>query len=116
METQKLTNLQKAIEIVEEVKGINEQVQAKTPSIDVRAGATYYSYGEVQLCFYVFVGSDLLESMYLYEFNESKIKDFKQFREHLVNDICGKSAQEVVRYYKLKQLDKLEAELAENGE
>ena len=116
MEAQKLTNLQKAIEIVEEVKAINEQVQAKTPSIDVRAGATYYSYGEVQLCFYVFVGSDLLESMYLYEFNESKIKDFKQFREHLVNDICGKSAQEVVRYYKLKQLDKLEAELAENGE
>ena len=116
METQKLANLQKAIEIVEEVKGINEQVQAKTPSVDVRAGATYYSYGEVQLCFYVFVGTDLLESMYLYEFNESKIKDFKQFREHLVNDICGKSAQEVVRYYKLKQLEKLEAELAENGE
>ena len=115
METQKLTNLQKAIEIVEEVKGINEQVQAKTPSIDVRAGATYYSYGEVQLCFYVFVGTDLLESMYLYEFNESKTKDFEQFREHLMNDICGKSAQEVVRYYKLKQLDKLEAELAENG-
>ena len=116
METQKLANLQKAIEIVEEVKGINEQVQAKTPSVDVRAGATYYSYGEVQLCFYVFVGSDLLESMYLYEFNESKIKDFKQFREHLMNDICGKSAQEVVRYYKIKKLEKLQAELAENGE
>ena len=116
METQKLTNLQKAIEIVEEVKGINEQVQAKTPSIDVRAGATYYSYGEVQLCFYVFVSSELVESMYLYELNESKTKDFEQFREHLMNDICGKSAQEVVRYYKMKQLEKLEAELAENGE
>ena len=116
METQKLTNLQKAIEIVEEVKAINEQVQAKTPSIDVRAGATYYSYGEVQLCFYVFVGSELVESMYLYEFNESKTNNFEQFREHLMNDICGKSAQEVVRYYKLKQLEKLEAELAENGE
>ena len=116
METQKLTNLQKAIEIVEEVKGINEQVQAKTPSIDVRAGATYYSYGEVQLCFYVFVGSELVESMYLYEFNESKTNNFEQFREHLMNDICGKSAQEVVRYYKMKQLEKLEAELAENGE
>ena len=116
METQKLTNLQKAIEIVEEVKSINEQVQAKTPSIDVRAGATYYSYGEVQLCFYVFVGSELVESMYLYEFNESKTNNFEQFREHLMNDICGKSAQEVVRYYKLKQLEKLEAELAENGE
>lgn len=116
METQKLTNLQKAIEIVEEVKGINEQVQAKTPTVDVRAGATYYSYGEVQLCFYVFVGTELVESMYLYEFNESKIENFEQFREHLMNDICGKSAQEVVRYYKLKQLEKLEAELAENGE
>ena len=116
METQKLTNLQKAIEIVEEVKGINEQVQAKTPSVDVRAGATYYSYGEVQLCFYVFVGTELVESMYLYEFNESKIENFEQFREHLMNDICGKSAQEVVCYYKLKQLEKLEAELAENGE
>ena len=116
METQKLANLQKAIEIVEEVKGINEQVQAKTPSVDVRAGATYYSYGEVQLCFYVFVGTDLLESMYLYEFNESKTNNFEQFREHLMNDICGKSAQEVVRYYKIKKLEKLEAELAENGE
>ena len=116
METQKLTNLQKAIEIVEEVKGINEQVQAKTPTVDVRAGATYYSYGEVQLCFYVFVGTELVESMYLYEFNESKIENFEQFREHLMNDICGKSAQEVVRFYKLKQLEKLEAELAENGE
>ena len=109
METQKLTNLQKAIEIVDEVKALNEQVRKETPSVDVRAGATYYSYGEVQLCFYVFVGSDLLESMYL------KIKDFEQFRKHLMNDICGKSAQEVVRYYKLKQLEKLEAELAENG-
>ena len=116
METQKLTNLQKAIEIVDEVKALNEQVQAKTPSVDVRAGATYYSYGEVQLRFYVFVGTELVESMYLYEFNESKIKNFEQFREHLMNDICGKSAQEVVRYYKLKQLEKLEAELAENGE
>lgn len=116
METQKLTNLQKAIEIVDEVKALNEQVQAKTPTVDVRAGATYYSYGEVQLCFYVFVGSDLLESMYLYEFNESKIENYEQFREHLMNDICGKSAQEVVRYYKMKQLEKLEAELAENGE
>ena len=116
METQKLTNLQKAIEIVEEVKGINEQVRKETPTVDVRAGATYYSYGEVQLCFYVFVGSELVESMYLYEFNESKIKNFEQFREHLMNDICGKSAQEVVRYYKMKQLEKLEAELAENGE
>ena len=116
METTKLTNLQKAIEIVEEVKGINEQVQAKTPTVDVRAGATYYSYGEVQLCFYVFVGSDLLESMYLYEFNESKVKDFEQFREHLMNDICGKSAKDVLLYYKMKQLEKLEAELAENGE
>ena len=116
METQKLTNLQKAIEIVDEVKALNEQVRKETPPVDVRAGVTYYSYGEVQLCFYVFVGTDLLESMYLYEFNESKTKDFEQFREHLMNDICGKSAQEVVRYYKLKQLDKLEAELAENGE
>ena len=116
METQKLTNLQKAIEIVEEVKGINEQVQAKTPSIDVRAGATYYSYGEVQLCFYVFVGSELVESMYLYEFNESKIKNFEQFREHIMNDINGKSAKDILLYYKMKQLEKLEAELAENGE
>ena len=116
METQKLTNLQKAIEIVDEVKALNEQVRKETPSVDVRAGATYYSYGEVQLCFYVFVGSELVESMYLYEFNESKTNNFEQFREHLMNDICGKSAQEVVRYYKLKQLEKLEAELAENGE
>ena len=116
METQKFPHLQKAIEIVDEVKALNEQVRKETPSVDVRAGATYYSYGEVQLCFYVFVGSDLLESMYLYEFNEFKTKDFEQFREHIMNDICGKSAQEVVRYYKLKQLDKLEAELAENGE
>lgn len=116
MEAQKTANLQKAIEIVEEVKGINEQVRKETPSVDVRAGATYYSYGEVQLCFYVFVGTELVESMYLYEFNESKIESFEQFREHLMNDICGKSAQEVVRYYKLKQLEKLEAELAENGE
>ena len=116
MEAQKLTNLQKAFEIVEEVKAINEQVRKETPSVDVRAGATYYSYGEVQLCFYVFVGSDLLESMYLYEFNESKTNNFEQFREHLMNDICGKSAQEVVRYYKMRQLEKLEAELAENGE
>ena len=116
METQKLVNLQKAIEIVDEVKALNEQVRKETPSVDVRAGATYYSYGEVQLCFHVFVGTDLLESMYLYEFNESKTKDFEQFREHLMNDICGKSAQEVVRYYKMKQLEKLEAELAENGE
>lgn len=116
METQKLTNLQKAIEIVDEVKALNEQVRKETPSVDVRAGATYYSYGEVQLCFYVFVGSDLLESMYLYEFNESKIKDFEQFREHLVNDIYGKSAKDILLYYKMKQLEKLEAELAENGE
>ena len=116
METQKLTNLQKAIEIVEEVKGINEQVRKETPTVDVRAGATYYSYGEVQLCFYVFVGSDLLESMYLYDFKESKTNDYEQFREHLMNDICGKSAQDVVRYYKMKQFKKLEAELAENGE
>ena len=116
METQKLTNLQKAIEIVDEVKALNEQVRKETPTVDVGAGATYYSCGEVQLCFYVFVGSDLLESMYLHEFNESKIKDFEQFREHLVNDICGKSAQEVVRYYKIKKLEKLQAELAENGE
>ena len=115
METQKLTNLQKAIEIVEEVKGINEQVQAKTPTVDVRAGATYYSYGEVQLCFYVFVGSDLLESMYLYEFNETKTKDYDQFREHLMNDIYGKSAKDILLYYKMKELEKLEAELAENG-
>ena len=56
METQKLTNLQKAIEIVDEVKALNEQVRKETPTVDVRAGATYYSYGEVQLCFYVFVG------------------------------------------------------------
>ena len=116
METQKLTNLQKAIEIVDEVKALNEQVRKETPSVDVRAGATYYSYGEVQLCFYVFVGSDLLESMYLYEFNESKIKDFEQFREHIMNDIYGKSAKDVLLYYKMKQLEKLEAELAENGE
>ena len=54
--------------------------------------------------------------MYLYEFNESKTKDFEQFREHLMNDICGKSAQEVVRYYKMKQSEKLETELAENGQ
>ena len=116
METSKLTNLQKAIEIVDEVRGINEQVRKETPTVDVRAGATYYSYGEVQLCFYVFVGTELVESMYLYEFNETKVKDFEQFREHLMSDICGKSAQEVVRYYKIKQLEKLEAELAENGE
>ena len=116
METQKLANLQKAIEIVEDVKGINEQVRKETPSVDVRAGATYYSYGEVQLCFYVFVGSELVESMYLYEFNESKIENFEQFREHLMNDICGKSAKDILLYYKMKQLEKLEAELAENGE
>ena len=116
METQKLANLQKAIEIVDEVKALNEQVRKETPTVDVRAGATYYSYGEVQLCFYVFVGSDLLESMYLYEFNESKIKDFEQFREHIMNDIYGKSAKDVLLYYKMKQLEKLEAELAENGE
>ena len=72
--------------------------------------------GNGRMVGYVFVGSELVESMYLYEFNESKIKDFEQFREHLVNDICGKSAQEVVRYYKIKKLEKLEAELAENGE
>ena len=116
METQKLTNLQKAIEIVDEVKALNEQVRKETPSVDVRAGATYYSYGEVQLCFYVFVGSDLLESMYLYEFNEATTKDFEQFREHIMNDIYGKSAKDVLLYYKMKQLEKLEAELAENGE
>lgn len=116
METTKLANLQKAIEIVEEVRAINEQVQAKTPTVDVRAGATYYSYGEVQLCFYVFVGSDLLESMYLYEFNESKIENYEQFREHIMNDIYGKSGKEILLYYKMKQLEKLEAELAENGE
>ena len=116
METQKLTNLQKAIEIVDEVKALNEQVRKETPTVDVRAGATYYSYGEVQLCFYVFVGSDLLESMYLYEFNESKTKDFEQFREHIMNDIYGKSAKDILLYYKMKQLEKLEAELAENGE
>ena len=116
METQKLTNLQKAIEIVDEVKALNEQVRKETPTVDVRAGATYYSYGEVQLCFYVFVGSDLLESMYLYEFNEFKTKDFEQFREHIMNDIYGKSAKDILLYYKMKQLEKLEAELAENGE
>ena len=116
METQKLTNLQKAIESVDEVKALNEQVRKETPSVDVRANITYHSSGAVYLSLFVFVGTELMESIFNYNFNEATAKDFEQFREHLVNDICGKSAQEVVRYYKLKQLDKLEAELAENGE
>ena len=41
METQKLTNLQKAIEIVDEVKALNEQVRKETPTVDEREGATY---------------------------------------------------------------------------
>ena len=116
METQKLTNLQKAIEIVDEVKALNEQVRKETPTVDVRAGATYYSYGEVQLCFYVFVGTELMESIFNYNFDEATTKDFEQFREHIMNDINGKSAKDILLYYKMKQLEKLEAELAENGE
>ena len=116
METQKLTNLQKAIEIVDEVKAINEQVRAKTPSVDVRANITYHSSGAVYLSLFVFVGTELMDSVFNYNFNESTTKDFEQFREHIMNDIYGKSAQEVVRYYKMKQLDELQAQIAENGE
>ena len=116
METQKLANLQKAIEIVDEVKALNEQVRKETPSVDVRANITYHSGGAVYLSLFVFVGTELMESIFNYNFNEATAKDFEQFREHIMNDICGKSAQEVVRYYKIKKLEKLQAELAENGE
>ena len=116
METQQLTNLQKAIEIVDEVKALHEQIHEKTPSVDVRANITYHSSGAVYLSLFVFVGTELMESIFNYNFNEATTKDFEQFREHLMNDICGKTAQEVVLYYKMKQLEKLEAELAENGE
>ena len=116
METQQLTNLQKAIEIVEEVKGINEQVQAKTPSVDVRANITYNSSGAVHLSLFVFVGTEMMESIFNYNFNEATTKDFEQFREHIMNDIYGKSAKDILLYYKMKELEKLEAQLAENGE
>ena len=116
METTKLTNLQKAIEIVEEVKGINEQVQAKTPTVDVRADMTYHSSGAVYLSLFVHVGTELMESIFNYNFNEATTKEFEQFREHIINDIYGKSAKDILLYYKMKQLEKLEAELAENGE
>ena len=33
-----------------------------------------------------------------------------------MNDIYGKSAKDILLYYKMKQLEKLEAELAKNGE
>ena len=116
METQKLTNLQKAIEIVDEVKALNEQVRKETPSVDVRANITYHSNGAVYLSLFVFVGTEMMESIFNYNFNEATTKDFEQFREHIMNDICGKSAQDVVRYYKMKQLDELQAQIAENGE
>ena len=116
METQQLTNLQKAIEIVDEVKALNEQVRKETPSVDVRANITYHSYGGVYLNLFVYVGTEMMESIFNYNFNEATTKDFEQFREHIMNDICGKSAKEILLYYKMKQLEKLEAELAENGE
>ena len=116
METQKLTNLQKAIEIVEEVKALNEQVRKETPSVDVRPNITYHSSGAVYLSLFVFVGTELMESIFNYNFNEATTKDFEQFREHIMNDIYGKSAKDILLYYKMKQLEKLEAELAENGE
>ena len=116
METQQLTNLQKAIEIVDEVKALHEQIHEKTPSVDVRANITYHSSGAVYLSLFVFVGTELMESIFNYNFNESTTKDFEQFREHIMNDICGKSAKDVLLYYKMKQLDELQAQLAENGE
>ena len=116
METSNLANLQKAIEIVEEVRAINEQVRKETPFVDVRAKAVYDSCGEVSLNIFVFVGVKLLDNIMMSNFGESNTKDFEQFREHLMDDICGKSEQEVVRYYKLKQLERMQAELAENGE
>ena len=57
-----------------------------------------------------------MESIFNYNFNEATTKDFEQFREHIMNDIYGKSAKDILLYYKKKQLEKLEAELAENGE
>lgn len=116
METQKLANLQKAIEIVDEVKALNEQVRKETPSVDVRANITYHSSGELCLGLFVLVNTELMESNFNYNFNEATTKDFEQFREHIMNDICGKSAKEIMLYYKRKQFEKLEAELAENGE
>ena len=116
METQELTNLQNAIEIVDEVKALNEQVRKETPAVDVRANITYHSYGGVYLSLFVYVGTELMESIFNYNFNEATTKDFEQFREHIMNDICGKSAKEILLYYKMKQLKKLEAELAGNGE
>lgn len=116
METSNLANLQKAIEIVDEVKDLNEQIRKETPSVDVRANITYHSSGAVYLSLFVFVGTELMESNFNYNFNESTTKDFEQFREHIMNDIYGKSTKEILRYYKLKELEKMEAELAENGE
>ena len=116
METTKLTNLQKAIEIVDEVKALHEQIHKKNPSVDVRARAAYDSLGEVSLNIFVFVGVKLLDNIMLSNFGESNTKDFEQFREHIMNDVYGKSAKEILLYYKRKQLEKLEAELAENGE
>ena len=116
METQQLSNLQKAIEIVDEVKALNEQVRKETPSVDVRANITYHSSGTVYLSLFVFVNTELMESDFNYNFNEATTKEFEQFREHIMNDIYGKSAKEILLYYKMKQLEKLEAELAENGE
>ena len=115
METTKLANLQKAIEIVDEVKALHEQIHEKTPSVDVRANITYHSSGAVYLSLFVFVGTELMESIFNYNFNESTTKECEQFREHSMNDICGKSAKDILLYYKMKELEKLEAELAENG-